>query len=520
MPDRDSVATGSARVAVGPTAIPPPRHWRFLPRTIASRLVVSVVALVLVLVVVIGSVTYFALRNFLMNRLDEQLTATIRQAATRVGTGPDYLGSQPIWITALDSNGNVLGITVASGVEPMALSAEDRARLTQEIGQATTVRTTDGHTLRVLSVAVTARPGMRQGVLLIGLSTDSVERTVHQLFLLEVGIGAGAVLISFLVTAYGVRWPMRPLYRVTRTAQEVSAELSPDGAGLDRRVPVSGSEADTEAGQLAESVNTLLAVVETQFAARLASEERMRQFLADASHELRTPLTSIRGYAELSRMRRATGRPLTDGDLNDADTLARIEHEGTRMSRLVEDLLLLARSDQGMAPQREPIDVSELVDDAVEGSLAVHPDRRIDVVVPAPLTVFGDRDQLLRVVRNLITNATVHTRSDGPIRVSAVAERAGAERAGAERAADGATIVLRVDDCGPGLPPEQVAHVFERFWRADKARSRARGGSGLGLPIVASIVAAHGGTVAFDSAVETGSTVTVRLPANPPAVGP
>jgi two-component system OmpR family sensor kinase len=291
-----------------------------------------------------------------------------------------------------------------------------------------------------------------------------------------------------------VRLSLRNLYRVTRTAREVAAELSPEGAGLDRRVPV--SEPDSEVGQLAESMNTLLSAVETQFAARLDSERRMRQFLADASHELRTPLTSIRGYAELARMQRALG---PDGVGTDADNLDRIESEGTRMSRLVEDLLTLARGDQGAVPEVMPVDVDDLLDEIVAGSRAAFPEREFRCSSAGGLSVLGDHDQLLRAVRNLVTNAATHTAADGPIEVRA--------------AAAGPGVVIEVSDAGPGLPPEEAAHVFERFWRADKARTRARGGSGLGLAIVASIVQAHRGTVQFQSTVQGGSTVSVWLPA-------
>jgi two-component system OmpR family sensor kinase len=239
-------------------------------------------------------------------------------------------------------------------------------------------------------------------------------------------------------------------------------------------------------------MNTLLSAVETQFAARLESEHRMRQFLADASHELRTPLTSIRGYAELARMQRAVGQA-------DDDNLSRIEAEGTRMSRLVEDLLLLARGDQDTARPRELLDVTDLLDDVVAGSRAAFPERPIELAVEPGLHVVGDRDQLVRAVRNLVTNAAVHTRPDGPIAVRG------------DRL-DG-SIRIQVLDSGPGLPPEQAAHVFERFWRADRARSRARGGSGLGLAIVSTIAQAHGGSVRFDSSVEHGTTVTIELPA-------
>jgi two-component system OmpR family sensor kinase len=279
--------------------------------------------------------------------------------------------------------------------------------------------------------------------------------------------------------------------------QEVTAELSPEGAGLDRRVPV--VEEGTEVGQLAESMNTLLSAVETQFKARVESENRMRQFLADASHELRTPLTSIRGYAELARMQRAA---MVEPQAGDTANLDRIESEGTRMSRLVDDLLLLARGDADGAThleERAPVDLEDVLDDAVSGSRAAFPDRPIELDAAQLPAVFGDRDQLVRAIRNLVTNAAVHTAAGRPILVRGTTEGDGA--------------LVTVADGGPGLPPEQAEHVFERFWRADKARTRARGGSGLGLSIVAAIVRAHGGSVRFDSDVEGGSTVTVWLPA-------
>jgi two-component system OmpR family sensor kinase len=328
--------------------------------------------------------------------------------------------------------------------------------------------------------------------LVIGLSTDEEQNTLARLIVLEVVIGGAAVLLAVFASTYGVRRSLRNLYRVTGTAQEVAAELSPTGAGLDRRVPV--VEEGTEVGHLAESMNTLLSAVETQFAARLESEQRMRQFLADASHELRTPLTSIRGYAELARMQRAAG------DIQH-DNLDRIESEGTRMSRLVDDLLLLARgdADEAVPAQRELIDIADVLDDAVDGARAAFPGREISLAIGAAPNVVGDRDQLVRAVRNLVTNAAVHTAPGRPIKIDGSAAAGG--------------VVITVVDGGPGLPADQAARVFERFWRADKARTRARGGSGLGMSIVAAIVHAHGGSVRFDSSVEGGSTVSVWLPA-------
>jgi two-component system, OmpR family, sensor kinase len=482
---------------------PEPRRWRVGPRSLTGRLVLGVVSLVVVLVLATGIGTYYALRSFLIDRLDQQVSdvadanAQSLQRCIQTGTRQCFVGGsstsgvrapQRTWLVVLTDQGQMFGQVKASEVlEPMQLSTDQRTVIIAHPTRIRTVLTTSG-SLRVIGRTVDSL-GVTY-IVVSGLSTDDMLNTLHRLLELELLIGTSAAVVALVATAYGVRFSLRGLRRVTSTAQEVTAELSPEGAGLDRRVQV--VEPGTEVGQLAESMNTLLAAVETQFAARLASEHRMRQFLADASHELRTPLTSIRGYAELTRMQRE------QSGLEPADNLQRIESEGTRMSRLVDDLLTLARSDQGGQPERELVDVAGVLEEAVSGVRAAYPDRTIEFDSPADLSVVADRDQLLRVVRNLVTNAVVHTRADGPISLHA--------------RRDGSSAVLSIVDAGPGLPPEEAAHVFERFWRADKARSRARGGSGLGLAIVASVVAAHGGTVRFDSTVEGGSTVTVRLP--------
>jgi two-component system OmpR family sensor kinase len=483
-----------------------PGRRRLWLRSLQSRLVAGAVALVLVLVGAIGTSTYFALRSFLGNRLDQQLTSTAGGSLQRLFYGQDSaapaLRTQDVWAVLLAPDGELLTYPDDdSGVTGLRLSDLDRKRLAAAgSAKPMTVRTTAGEELRVVPRAASIRTfagEAESAVAVIGISTAEEHRTLRRLVSAELLIGAGAVLLAFFATTLGVRRSLRNLYAVTGTAREVAAELSPTGTGLDRRVPV--VEEGTEVGQLAESMNTLLAAVETQFGARLESEQRMRQFLADASHELRTPLTSIRGYAELARMQRSAGG---DASSNHADNLDRIESEGTRMSRLVDDLLLLARGDAddaNLAMQRDVLDVAEVLDDAVSGSRAAFPEREIRLERTWMPAVLGDRDQLLRVVRNLVNNAAVHTDRHRPILVRGFADAGGA--------------VVTVADGGPGLPAEEAAHVFERFWRADKARTRARGGSGLGLSIVATIVRAHGGSVRFDSTVEGGSTVTVWLPA-------
>jgi two-component system OmpR family sensor kinase len=492
-----------------PSALLRQRRWRFGPRSLTGRLVTGVVTLVAVLVVATGASTYFALRSFLYNRLDQQLTplaansqnrfapCLVAQAqACQIFNDPGaYRATQTEWLTVFDGNGQlVYQIPSNDVVQPMLLTTAQRAVLVEHPNSTKSLTTTDGARLRVAARQVNTVSGSY--VVVTGLSTDEVRNTLHRLIVLEWIIGGSAVILAFAATFGGVQWSLRRLRRVTATAHEVAAELSPQGTGLDRRVPVDDDDT-TEVGQLAESMNTLLAAVESQFGARLESEQRMRQFLADASHELRTPLTSIRGYAELARMQRGKQ---SDGD--DPANLDRIESEGTRMSRLIDDLLLLARTDQagdeGTVQVREYVEVDELLADVVSGARASFPARQIDLSVSPGLALIGDPDQLHRAVRNLVNNAAVHTRADGPIGVRAVH--------------DADDVLIQVADSGPGLSPQDAAHVFERFWRADKARTRVRGGSGLGMSIVSSIVGSHGGTVRFDSSVETGSTVTIRLP--------
>lgn len=481
------------------------RSRRWLPGSLAARITGGVVVLVVVLLAMLSAAMYLLLRSYLVSRLDQQLAGVVTSNANRLAhclaeqrpqcdlAAPgDYQTPTDEWLTVLTPKGTpFVNIAASDSLHELDLAPAVRRAVVHSPQPVRAVAAADGSQLRISARAVQTPD--RSFVVVSGLSTGELRNTLRRMIGYEALISGAAVLVAIFATTYGVRFGLRGLRQVTTTAQGVAAELSPEGRGLDRRVPV--TEEDSEVGQLAESMNTLLGAVEMQFAARLESERRMRQFLADASHELRTPLTSIRGYAELARMQRAAA-----GGAGTDDNLERIESEGTRMSRLVEDLLLLARGDanESHLAEKQLVDVGELLDDAVNGVRAAVPEREIVVDVMASPHVVGDRDQLLRVVRNLVTNAAVHTAPGRPIHV-----RCGS----VERSA-----VLQVIDGGPGLPPEEAAHVFERFWRADKARTRGRGGSGLGLSIVASIVRAHGGDVRFESTVEGGSTVTVWLP--------
>ncbi|MGN9843488.1 sensor histidine kinase [Nonomuraea sp. H19] len=335
---------------------------------------------------------------------------------------------------------------------------------------------------------------VRRRTVVVAVDLEEVDAITRRLVLIELLGGGGILLILGVGGVTIVRRSMRPLGEIERTAEAIA------GGELGRRVP--DGDPRTEVGRLARSLNGMLAQIEAAFTARSASEaaarrseDRMREFVGDASHELRTPLTSIRGFAEYARQ-----NPGADP----AELMQRVEKAAGRMSLLVDDLLLLARVDQQRPLQMRPVDMLALAAEAVQDARILAPERviKLDVVGGAALIVSGDEVRLRQVISNLVTNAIVHTEPGSPIIV-----RVGA---GME------TLFLEVIDNGPGLTPQQVERVFERFYRADSARSRRRSaedrGSGLGLAIVRALVEAHGGAVTVDSSPEAGSTFRVELP--------
>ena len=332
-------------------------------------------------------------------------------------------------------------------------------------------------------VVVVKRTGGEDGTLIFGAKLNDMDATLNRMLAVE-GLATVLVLAALGAMALWVlRLGVRPLAHMAETAGAIAAgDLSQRVEHADER---------TEAGQLGAALNRMLEQIEEAFDERAATEERLRRFVADASHELRTPLTSIRGYAELWR----AGGLRNDGEVGEA--MRRMEQEARRMGLLVDDLLLLARLDQGRPLEAVPLAFDRLVDDAVRDARAVEPDRPIDLVAQ-PVTVAGDDHRLRQVVGNLLANARLHTPAGTPVHVSV--------------STVGDRVRLVVADEGPGLPADVAARVFERFYRGDPARTRARGGSGLGLSIVAAVAEAHGGSVSVETAPGAGARFVVELP--------
>jgi two-component system OmpR family sensor kinase len=331
-----------------------------------------------------------------------------------------------------------------------------------------------------------------------GISMSNVDSTVTNLAYIFIAVAGAALLIAGVAGAVIVRRTLQPLRRVADTASRV-AELRLDrgDVALSVRVPEKDTDPGTEVGQVGAALNNMLGHVAEALAARQASEMRVRQFLADASHELRTPLAAIRGYAELTRRSHAEVPPQV------AHAMRRVESEGARMTTLVNDLLLLARLDSGRPLERERVDLSRLIVDAVSDAHIAGPNHawRLDLP-PDPVVITGDSQRLHQVLANLLSNARTHTPPGTKVTTGL-------------RTGPYDDVVITVTDDGPGIPPQLQPEVFERFARGDTSRSRNAGSTGLGLAIVAAVVAAHGGSVMVAS--RPGNTVfTVSLPRHSP----
>ncbi|MER7004492.1 HAMP domain-containing sensor histidine kinase [Dactylosporangium sp. NPDC000555] len=485
------------------------------------KLVVLMLVLLAAALVTTGTAGVYSTRDYLLTRVDAQLLGSVRQAAmacespgTKFG-GPGVAPMQRngYYVACIDRNGAIderFFNPIATGQRRPALPATAEGigpitRLDRDtIGAYATVSPMggDGHQWRVLFARQPGGPGYARAPVVIAISLDDVDATVTRQLWTSVTIGAFVLVVLAVVAYLLVRSSLRPLVEVEQTAEAIAA------GDLSRRVP----EADprTEIGGLSQALNTMLGQIETAFDERRASEEqaraseeqarasedRMRRFIADASHELRTPLTSIRGFAELHRQAGKSD-----------ETIARIEHHATRMGLLVDDLLLLARMDQQRALEKRPVDLLSLATDALIDARVTATGHRLrlrtassgdDEAEVEPPIVLGDGVRLRQVVQNLLSNALTHTPAGTEVTVFVGTE--------AEHA------ILEVSDNGPGMSAEDASRVFERFYRTDPSRTRALGGSGLGLSIVAALVAAHGGEVTLRTAPGEGATFRVSIP--------
>jgi two-component system, OmpR family, sensor kinase len=477
-------------------------------------MVAAIAALAAVALIVANLAGLVLLHDYLLGRIDQQLTTSVRVYERGPGaTDPDLPPPRPRFIQELGPDLRIYlyspsGGLVRSSVDGNAgtgpaLHGFDGVNRHSNAVPYTVADSHGGDDWRV--IAATRSDG---GVAAIAVSLRQVNGTAARLG----GIDAGVTLLMLLLLAAAgasvVRLGLAPLTHMQTTAEQIA------GGDLTRRVE--STDPHTEAGRLGIALNTMLGQIEGALAARTASEQRLRQFLADASHELRTPLTSIRGFAELYR--RGGARPGAELD----EAMSRIEAEAARMALLVGDLMLLARMDEERPLDRHPVDLLEVAADAVRDAHARVPQRSVRLDPPErPPVVDGDEPRLRQVVTNLVANAMQHTPAGTPITIRVgtgpVPDGDAPVAAVGEPPAPGTAVaLLEVVDAGPGMDSGQAARVFERLYRADASRTRAAGGAGLGLAIVAAIVSAHRGRVELRTAPGAGAAFRVILPATGP----
>jgi two-component system OmpR family sensor kinase len=465
--------------------------------TLRVRLLLGLVFLAAIGLVFAGVVTYRQTRADLLGRVNHQLRATSEAPNLFFAnvTAPDANQITPAllppgtWaqLREADTRRPIPGFTYRGIVNAGGPVMPD----TIVPG---TIFTVDSPHYRVIAsdpdFTVSTTAFSVRAFLIVAIPLADADHTLHHLFLVEVIVITTVLLAMAILAWWVVKLGLRPLEDMEETAGAIAA------GDLSRRVEI--VDPNTEVGRLGIAMNEMMQQIETAFAARAASEARLRRFVGDASHELRTPLTSIRGYAELFR-RGAADRP---EDL--AKAMRRIEEEANRMGVLVDDMLLLARLDQGRPLERQPVDLTQITRDAVDDFRAVSPDRPIDFAPAGSVIVPGDEARLRQVLGNLLQNARRHTPPETHVHV---------------RVYSGATeAVIEVADEGPGMSPEEASRVFERFWRSDPSRNRASGGAGLGLAIVAAIADAHGGRAEVQSAPGAGATFRIRFPLQVPNV--
>ena len=463
------------------------------PASLRARLVVGVIVLAALGLAVADVATYTSLRSYLIGRTD----STLEQAHTALfprgpesnedfgRPGPGAARGYYIQLRTLQNR--VLrseSIAEFGGSKtppapglPKTITVTSRAdRDGDRVSYFTVGAVSGGGEYRV---RVSIERQAPNDILVIAAPLSGVDSTLHRLLLIEL-LATFAVLAAIAgLGLWVVRLGLRPLREIEATAAAIT------GGDLSQRVE--HADERTEVGRLGVALNAMLERIE-------ASDQRLRRFVADASHELRTPLAAVRAYAELF----TRGADRHPEDL--ARSMSGISRESERMTLLVDDLLLLARLDEGRPLDRKPVDLTTVVGEAVDAARVVEPDRAIALVVE-PVTVTGDEARLRQVLDNLLANARTHTQADTPVSVGL-------------RRVDGRA-ELTVADRGPGLTEEQAARVFERFYRVDDSRARASGGVGLGLSIVTAVTEAHGGTAEVRPTPSGGATFVITLPLAP-----
>jgi len=462
-------------------------------RSVRGRLLVGLVVLVAVGLGAVGAVTWTSLRSFLVGRVDGQIVGTERPVAAQLDESLD--------LAQIEADPSVI-----RGIVPTGVFVQIRAVSSRRVVLTVSPVDANGNPIdpslptpvprdRIVTVGVLSGSGEYRleafrtafsTETLVGMPLAPVTAALHRVVLAEVVASLVTLLLVGVLALLVIRVGLQPLDDMAGTATAIA------GGDLGRRV---AADSRTEVGRLGLALNAMLGQIEAAFANRQASEERLRRFVSDASHELRTPLTSIRGYAELFRSG-AASRP---DDL--ATAMGRIESEAERMGGMLDDLLLLARLDQGRPLAVGAVDLAAVAVDAAADAAVVgtHP---VSVEAPSPVWTTGDDARLRQVATNLVGNARQHTPEGTPITVRAFGE--------------GGMAVLEVSDAGPGLSAEEAERVWDRFWRASRTPA---GGSGLGLSIVAAIVRAHGGRVAVRGTPGGGATFRIELPAAPGPAG-
>jgi two-component system OmpR family sensor kinase len=454
--------------------------------SLRARLLAGVVVLAAVGLVAADIATYASLHSFLVSRLDRTVSASAHALArsTAFRGAPDQGELDQL---ASSTPNSYVGLVAPNGSirwEFVGRPGEDKPPPQPRLAQQPATGRDYDETIETGAVAGSTRyririeplPGPSGYSLAVAAPLTDVRGTLHRLVLVELLVTLAVLAAVALVGLWVVRRALRPLDAIARTAGAIAE------GDLSRRVE--RAEPRTEVGRLGLALNAMLGRIEE-------SDRRLRRFVADASHELRTPLAAVRAYAELF----ARGAEQRPDDL--ARSMSGISRESERMSALVDDLLLLARLDEGRPLEQEPVRLDEVAAEAVDAAHAVEPGRPVDLDAAAA-TVVGDRDRLRQVIDNLLANARAHTPAGTPVHVR-VATRNG-------------DAVLAVADEGPGLEADDAEHVFERFYRADESRARANGGVGLGLSIVAAVAEAHGGKASVESKQGEGATFVLTLP--------